>query len=46
MGKTKQELPLARVLQGGTWSAGRAIARQKRAGGLPPLTLKSDGMVF
>lgn len=46
MGKTKQELPLARVLQGGTWSAGRAIATQKRAGGLPPLTLKSDGMVF
>ncbi|MDX2014986.1 MAG: DUF1688 family protein [Myxococcaceae bacterium] len=46
MGKTKQQLPLARVLQGGTWSAGRAIAKQKRPGGLPPLTLKSDGMVF
>ena len=46
MGKTKQQLPLARVLQGGTWSAGRAIAKQQRPGGLPPLTLKSDGMVF
>lgn len=46
MGKTKQELPLARVLQGGTWSAGRAIAKQRRPGGVPPLTLKSDGMVF
>ena len=39
-------LVLARVLQGGTWSAGRVIAKQKRAGGVPPLTLKSDGMVF
>jgi len=46
MGKTKQQLPLARVLQGGTWSAGRVIAKQKRPGGVPPLTLKSDGMVF
>jgi hypothetical protein len=46
LGKTKQELPLARVLQGGTWSAGRAVAKQKRPGGVPPLTLKSDGMVF
>jgi hypothetical protein len=46
LGKTKQQLPLARVLQGGTWSAGRAIAKQQRAGGVPPLTLKSDGMVF
>jgi hypothetical protein len=46
MGKTSAELPLARVLQGGTWSAGRLVAKQKRAGGVPPLTLKSDGMVF
>ncbi len=46
MGKTKRQLPLARVLQGGTWSAGRVIAKQKRPGGVPPLTLKSDGMVF
>ena len=46
LGKTSAELPLARVLQGGTWSAGREIAKQKRAGGVPPLTLKSDGMVF
>jgi hypothetical protein len=46
LGKTSAELPLARVLQGGTWSAGREIAKQKRPGGVPPLTLKSDGMVF
>jgi hypothetical protein len=46
LGKTKSELPLARVLQGGTWSAGREVAKKLRAGGVPPLNLKSDGMVF
>lgn len=46
LGKTKAELPLARVLQGGTWSAGREIAKKLRDGGVPPLQLKSDGMVF
>ncbi|MGA9524896.1 MAG: URC4/urg3 family protein [Myxococcaceae bacterium] len=46
MGRTRAELPLARVLQGGTWSAGRVVARRLRKGGGPPLTLLSDGMVF
>lgn len=46
MGRTRAELPLARVLQGGTWSAGRVIAKRLRPGGGPPLTLQSDGMVF
>lgn len=46
MGKTKADMPLARVLQGGTWSAGREIAKKLRRGGVPPLNLKSDGMVF
>lgn len=46
LGKSKSELPLARVLQGGTWSAGREIAKKLRTGGVPPLNLKSDGMVF
>jgi hypothetical protein len=40
------ELPLARVLEGGTWSAGRAIALEKRADGSPPLHVYSDGTVF
>jgi hypothetical protein len=40
------EVPLARVLQGGTWSAGREIAKRLRPGGPPPLRLKSDGSVF
>ncbi|CDZ77589.1 hypothetical protein BN59_01873 [Legionella massiliensis] len=41
-----QELPLAKILQGGTWEAGRRIARQKRSDGVPPIQLISDGTVF
>ena len=41
-----EELPLVKVLQGGTWSAGRRIATQLRAGGVPPIQLESDGTVF
>jgi hypothetical protein len=40
------ELPLARILQGGTWSAGRKIAKVKRSDGSPPIKLASDGTVF
>ena len=39
-------LPLAKVLEGGTWAAGRQIARDKRADGAPPLKVMSDGTVF
>lgn len=39
------DLPLACVLEGGTWAAGRALAAQQR-GGLPPLDIRSDGTVF
>ncbi len=39
-------LPLAKVLEGGTWAAGRRIARERRPGGGPPLTVVSDGTVF
>jgi hypothetical protein len=46
LGKTAEELPLAKILEGGTWSAGRRIAREKRAGGGPPLSIVSDGTVF
>lgn len=41
-----QKLPLAKILQGGTWEAGRRIAKQKRALGTPPLHIISDGTVF
>jgi hypothetical protein len=40
------ELPLAKVLEGGTWRAGRELAAEKRPGGGPPLRVRSDGTVF
>ena len=46
LGFTAAEMPLARVLEGGTWAAGRRIAREKRPGGTPPLNVRSDGTVF
>lgn len=39
-------LPLASVLQGGTWSAGRRVAAELRDGGGPPITIQSDATVF
>jgi hypothetical protein len=41
-----ERLPLACVLEGGTWAAGRRIAWKKRADGSPPLKIESDGTVF
>ena len=38
--------PLASALEGGTWAAGRRIARQMRADGGPPFHVSSDGTVF
>ncbi|MEO1293155.1 MAG: DUF1688 family protein, partial [Pseudomonadota bacterium] len=38
-------LPLAAVLEGGTWAAGRRLAALKR-GGRPPIAIRSDGSVF
>lgn len=46
LGLSEQEFPLAKLLQGGTWSAGRALARRRRAGGGPPIRIASDGTVF
>ena len=46
LGKTEAEFPLAKVLEGGTWAAGRKIAAEKREGGGPPLRIVSDGTVF
>jgi hypothetical protein len=42
----RRTLPLAKILQGGTWTAGRAIAKQLRPDGGPPLKIVSDGTVF
>jgi hypothetical protein len=46
LGKSPAELPLARVLEGGTWAAGRAVAAELRPGGGPPIRIESDGTVF
>jgi hypothetical protein len=46
LGKTDAQLPLASVLEGGTWAAGRRIASQLRSGGAPPIVFVSDGSVF
>ncbi|MEQ8755616.1 MAG: URC4/urg3 family protein [Coleofasciculus sp. G1-WW12-02] len=43
---TATQLPLVKVLQGGTWTAGRKIAAQLREGGVPPIQIESDGTVF
>ena len=42
----RDRLPLARILQGGTWTAGRNIAKKLRPDGGPPLKIISDGTVF
>lgn len=46
LGLDAARLPLACILEGGTWSAGRRIAREKRGDGGPPLNIISDGTVF
>ena len=38
--------PLARMLEGGTWAAGRIIAHRNRPDGGPPFNVLSDGTVF
>jgi hypothetical protein len=40
------ELPLAKILEGGTWATGRALANERRPGGVPPIQVTSDGTVF
>jgi len=39
-------LPLVKILQGGTWTAGRQIAADLRPGGTSPIQIASDGTVF
>jgi Protein of unknown function (DUF1688) len=46
LARDARQLPLPKILQGGTWAAGRAIARRLRADGSPPLQVISDGTVF
>jgi hypothetical protein len=46
LGVDAKAFPLARMLEGGTWAAGRKIAAARRAGGAPPVRIVSDGTVF
>ena len=46
LGKSSSEFPLARVLEGGSWVAGREIAFERRHDGSAPLTIVSDGTLF
>ena len=42
----RPDMPLARILEGGTWAAGRRVAAELRPDGGPPLRVVSDGTVF
>jgi len=46
LGVDRTSLPLAKVLEGGTWEAGRVMAHKLRADGTPPVKVVSDGTVF
>ncbi|MEH1944584.1 MAG: URC4/urg3 family protein [Nostoc sp.] len=46
LGMSPKELPLVKILQGGTWTAGRKIAAELRIGGTSPIQIDSDGTVF
>ena len=46
LGRTAEQLPLACILEGGTWAAGREIAKELRSDGAPPLKIDSDGTIF
>ncbi len=46
LGVSERDFPLARMLEGGSWAAGRRIAAELRPGGGPPFTIISDGTVF
>ncbi|MEM1290926.1 MAG: URC4/urg3 family protein [Cyanobacteria bacterium P01_H01_bin.162] len=47
LNQTPEELPLIKILEGGTWAAGRRIAKHRRPDtGAPPIAIQSDGTVF
>lgn len=46
LGVPAESFPLAAILEGGTWRAGRAVALTLRPDGGPPLRIASDGTVF
>jgi hypothetical protein len=46
LGKSAAEFPLAMVLEGGSWAAGREIAAERRPDGSAPIAIVSDGTLF
>jgi hypothetical protein len=46
LGMDAERLPLVKVLEAGTWFAGRMLAAERRPGGGPPINVESDGTVF
>ena len=46
LGLDAKRLPLVKVLEAGTWFAGRTLAAERRPGGGPPIAVESDGTVF
>jgi len=46
LGMDATQLPLVKVLEAGTWFAGRVLAAERRPGGGPPIAVESDGTVF
>jgi hypothetical protein len=46
LNRDADSLPLASLLEGGTWAAGRAAASERRTDGSPPINVISDGTVF
>ncbi len=46
LGVDATTLPLAKILEGGTWAAGRLLARERRDDASPPVKVISDGTVF
>lgn len=46
LGADATSMPLAKILEGGTWAAGRSLARERRADASPPVKVISDGTVF
>lgn len=46
LGLSRQKFPMVKVLEGGTWLAGRKMAEKYRPDLSPPIAIISDGTVF
>jgi Protein of unknown function (DUF1688) len=46
LGVDAASFPLASMLEGGSWAAGRELAFAKRRDGSPPLSIDTDGTLF